>query len=134
MFNTDFFIYALGNIFNVFNLILIAFGVHAGILIGALPGLSATMGVALLLPLTFGLRPESGILMLIGLHCGAMYGGSISAVLLHTSGTSAAPATCVDGYPMASKAPSWLGDRILSVGSFIGGILVLSCCCFWHRR
>jgi putative tricarboxylic transport membrane protein len=122
VFNTDFFIYALGNIFNVFNLILIMFGVAAGILIGALPGLSATMGVALLLPLTFGLRPESGIPMLIGLYCGAMYGGSISAVLLHTPGTSAAAATCVDGYPMARKGQAGLAIGFSLVGSFIGGI------------
>ncbi len=122
MFKTDFFIYALGNILNVANLGLILFGVAAGIIIGALPGLSATMGVALLLPLTFGMRPESGIPMLIGLYCGAMYGGSISAVLLHTPGTSAAAATCVDGYPMARKGEAGLAIGYSLVGSFFGGI------------
>ena len=59
-------------------------GVAAGICIGALPGLTATMGVALLLPLTFGMDATSGILMLLGIYVGAIYGGSISAILLHT--------------------------------------------------
>ena len=57
-------------------------GVAAGICIGALPGLTATMGVALLLPLTFGMDATSGILMLLGIYVGAIYGGSISAILL----------------------------------------------------
>lgn len=58
-------------------------GVVAGICIGALPGLTATMGVALLLPMTFGMDAAQGILMLLGIYCGAIYGGSISAILLH---------------------------------------------------
>ena len=58
-------------------------GVAAGICIGALPGLTATMGVALLLPLTFGMDATAGILMLLGIYVGAIYGGSISAILLH---------------------------------------------------
>ena len=62
-------------------------GVAAGICIGALPGLTATMGVALLLPLTFGMDATAGILMLLGIYVGAIYGGSISAILLHTPGT-----------------------------------------------
>ena len=66
-----------------------AVGVLSGICIGALPGLTATMGVALLLPMTFGMEAAQGILMLLGIYCGAIYGGSISAVLLHTPGTPA---------------------------------------------
>ena len=78
-----------------------AAGVLCGICIGALPGLTATMGVALLLPMTFGMDAAQGILMLIGIYCGAIYGGSISAVLLHTPGTPASAATAIDGYAMA---------------------------------
>ena len=70
-------------------------GVAAGICIGALPGLTATMGVALLLPLTFGMDATAGILMLLGIYVGAIYGGSISAILLHTPGTPASAATAV---------------------------------------
>ena len=66
-------------------------GVVAGICIGALPGLTATMGVALLLPMTFGMDAAQGILMLLGIYCGAIYGGSISAILLHTPGTPLLP-------------------------------------------
>ena len=72
-------------------------GVAAGICIGALPGLTATMGVALLLPLTFGMDATAGILMLLGIYVGAIYGGSISAILLHTPGTPASAATAIDG-------------------------------------
>ena len=75
-------------------------GVAAGICIGALPGLTATMGVALLLPLTFGMDATAGILMLLGIYVGAIYGGSISAILIHTPGTPASAATAIEGYQM----------------------------------
>lgn len=78
-------------------------GVAAGICIGALPGLTATMGVALLLPLTFGMDATSGILMLLGIYVGAIYGGSISAILLHTPGTPASAATAIDGYQFSKR-------------------------------
>lgn len=77
--------------FNTF--LYMAMGTIAGICIGALPGLTATMGVALLLPMTFGMDASQGILMLLGIYCGAIYGGSISAILLHTPGTPASAAT-----------------------------------------
>lgn len=78
-------------------------GVAAGICIGALPGLTATMGVALLLPLTFGMDATAGILMLLGIYVGAIYGGSISAILLHTPGTPASAATAIDGYQFSKR-------------------------------
>ncbi|MDD4843249.1 MAG: tripartite tricarboxylate transporter permease, partial [Anaerotignum sp.] len=84
-------------------LLYMALGVAAGICIGALPGLTATMGVALLLPLTFGMDAESGILMLLGIYVGAIYGGSISAILLHTPGTPASAATAIDGYEFSKR-------------------------------
>ena len=100
---------------------MIVFGVAAGILIGALQGLGDN-GSGLAVAFDFWTEAESGIPMLIGLYCGAMYGGSISAVLLHTPGTSAAAATCVDGYPMARKGQAGLAIGFSLVGSFIGGI------------
>ena len=78
-------------------------GVVAGICIGALPGLTATMGVALLLPMTFGMEAAQGILMLLGIYVGAIYGGSISAVLLHTPGTPASAATAIEGYKLSQR-------------------------------
>ena len=75
------------------NLLIALFGATAGIIIGGLPGLSATMGVALLIPVTFGMHPASGLIMLGAVYCGAIYGGSIAAILVRTPGTPAAAAT-----------------------------------------
>ncbi|WP_413699837.1 tripartite tricarboxylate transporter permease [Psychromonas sp. KJ10-10] len=65
------------------------FGVLGGIILGALPGLTATMGVAILLPFTFGMSATPALVMLIGVYIGGIYGGSISAILLKTPGTPA---------------------------------------------
>src|SRR5690625_997527 len=78
-------------------------GVLAGIIIGILPGLSATMGVALLVPVTFGMETIPGMLLLVGIYFGAIYAGSITAILLRTPGTPSAAATLIDGYPLAQK-------------------------------
>lgn len=120
--NPDFLLTAIGNVFNPLSLLAIFAGVTIGIVIGALPGLTATMGVALLLPITFGMKPEIGLPMLMALYCGAMYGGSISAILIHTPGTGAAAATCLDGYPMAQKGEGGKAIGFSLVASFIGGI------------
>ena len=113
---------ALLNVFDPVTLIAIATGVTIGIIIGALPGLSATMGVSLLLPITFGMDPSVGIPMLMALYCGAMYGGSISAILIHTPGTPAAAATCLDGYPMARRGEGGIAIGFSLIASFCGGI------------
>ena len=84
-------------------LLLLIVGTGAGILIGAMPGLSVNMGIALLYPLTFAFDGVQGIIMLLGVYCGAIYGGSISAILLNTPGTPASAATTLDGYPMAKN-------------------------------
>lgn len=100
----DAFLTAVANVFlSPLNLGGLIFGVTVGIVIGALPGLSVNMGIALLFPLTFSFRGIGGILMLLGIYCGAIYGGSISAILLKTPGTPASAATTIDGYPMAVK-------------------------------
>tara|TARA_R110002110_G_scaffold216406_8_gene430427 strand:+ start:3099 stop:4589 length:1491 start_codon:yes stop_codon:yes gene_type:complete len=76
-------------------------GVAIGIVVGALPGMSGTMGVALALPFTFYMQPVSAILLLLGLYKGAIYGGSISAILINTPGMASSACTVLDGYPMA---------------------------------
>ncbi len=81
----------------------VALGTAAGLIVGALPGLSATMGVALLSPLTFFLPPLVGIPFLVGIYKGADVGGFIPAILIRTPGTNAAAATLLDGYPLAQK-------------------------------
>ncbi len=106
-----------------------AMGVLAGICIGALPGLTATMGVALLLPMTFGMDAAQGILMLLGIYCGAIYGGSISAVLLHTPGTPASAATAIDGYALAQRGEAGRALGIVTLSSYIGGLV--SVLCLW---
>ncbi len=96
-------------------------GVTVGILIGALPGIGPPSGVAMLLPLTFGMDPTSGIIMLAALYAGTMYGGTITAVLINTPGESASVVTCLDGYQMALKGEAGKALGIAAIGSFIAG-------------
>jgi len=85
------------------NYLAIFLGVGIGIFIGAIPGFTGAMGVALALPFTFYLHPITAILFLVGIYKGAIYGGSITAILIKTPGTPAAACTVLDGYPMAKK-------------------------------
>ncbi|MBW2145695.1 MAG: tripartite tricarboxylate transporter permease [Deltaproteobacteria bacterium] len=85
------------------NFVAIFAGVGVGIITGAIPGMTGTMGVALALPFTFYMDPITGILFLVGLYKGAIYGGSITAILIKTPGTPAAACTVLDGYPMAQQ-------------------------------
>ncbi|MHA7849336.1 tripartite tricarboxylate transporter permease [Roseovarius sp.] len=78
-------------------------GVVIGVIGGAIPGMSATMAVALTLPFTFAMQPITGILLLLGVYKGGIFGGSIPAILIKTPGTPASSATILDGYPMAEK-------------------------------
>lgn len=111
------------NVFSPFNASMIFLGTFLGLFIGAMPGLSATMGLALLLPITFSMPPETGISMLAALYIAAMYGGSISAILLRTPGTPAAAATVLDGYPMAERGEAGRALGISLSASLVGGVL-----------
>jgi putative tricarboxylic transport membrane protein len=113
----------INEVFNLQIAFFIIVGVFTGICIGALPGLTATMGVALVLPLTFGMDAVPGILLLIGVYVGAIYGGSISAILLRTPGTPAAAATAMDGYEFSKRGESGRALGISTVSSFIGGLV-----------
>ena len=113
----------LTNVFTFQIFMFIILGVFTGICIGALPGLTATMGVALVLPLTFGMEATPGILLLIGVYVGAIYGGSISAILLRTPGTPAAAATVLDGYEFSKRGESGRALGISTISSFIGGVV-----------
>ena len=104
-----------------FNLLMATAGVIVGILIGALPGIGPPSGVALLLPLTFGMEPTSGIIMLAALYAGTMYGGTITSVLINTPGESASVVTCLDGYQMALQGRAGPALGIAAIGSFIAG-------------
>lgn len=105
------------------NLIMMIIGVTIGIVVGCMPGLSAAMGVALLLPLTFGMAPETGLIMLGGIYCGAIFGGSISAILIHTPGTPASAATALDGYELTKQGKAGKALGTACIASFFGGLL-----------
>lgn len=116
-------LYGFAAAFQIVNLFAALVSVAVGIIVGSLPGLSAAMGVALLIPITFGMPAETALIALAGVYCGAMYGGSISAILLHTPGTSSAAATAIDGYPMTLKGQAGKALATATIASFIGGIL-----------
>ena len=107
------------------NLLCCLGGVVAGMLVGVLPGLGPTAGTALLLPLTFGMEPVQSIVLLAGIYYGAMYGGTISSVLINTPGEAASVITCVDGYPMAKQGRAGQALGIAAIGSFVGGTISL---------
>lgn len=113
----------LVNVLAFKNLLAIAVGTALGLFVGAMPGLSATMALAILLPLTFGMEPATGLSMLASLYLGAMYGGSISAILIRTPGTPAAAATVLDGYPLAQKGFAGKALGVSLIASFIGGVI-----------
>ena len=105
------------------SLLLSVLGVALGIVIGALPGLTATMGVAILLPFTFGMDPVPGLLMISGVFFGGIYGGSITAIMLNIPGTPAAAATAMDGYALTLQGKAGLALGTATISSFIGGTL-----------
>ena len=119
----DLLVHSYANIFTLKVMFVIVVGVTAGIVIGALPGLTATMGVALLIPLTFGRPVAESLSMLMGIYTGAMYGGAISAILIRTPGTPAAAATILEGYPMCKKGLAGSAMSMSLFSSFVGGLI-----------
>lgn len=104
-------------------LIAILVGSIAGTIVGALPGLSSTLGVALLIPFTFGLPAHVAFGLLGGMYCSSIYGGSITAILINTPGTGAAAATTLDGYPMTLKGEGGKALATAIWSSFFGGMV-----------
>lgn len=113
---------ALPNVLEWTNFAAVIIGVIAGIVVGAMPGLSATMAISVLVPFTFGLEPLVALGLMAGIYNGAMYGGAIPAVLLRIPGTPAAVATTFDGYPMAQKGEGGFALQVAVISSAIGGI------------
>ncbi|WP_300001480.1 tripartite tricarboxylate transporter permease [uncultured Cedecea sp.] len=109
-------------VFSPETITIIFLGVFGGIIIGALPGLTVNMGIALLLPLTYSFQGMTGILLLLAVYCGAVYGGSITAILISTPGTPASAATVLDGYPMAKKGQAGRALGLSTMGSMFGGV------------
>jgi len=114
---------SLANVFTFESMLFIIIGVFVGLVIGALPGLSVTLGVALMLPFTFGMSPTSGMLMLVGVYCSGIFGGSITAILLRTPGTAASIMTANDGYALAAQGKAYKALSMSLYASVIGGLL-----------
>jgi putative tricarboxylic transport membrane protein len=114
---------ALAGVFDPISIVLIFIGVAAGIIVGALPGLTATMAIALLVPFTFGMAPIHGLVLLGAIYSGAIYGGSFSAILINTPGTPSAIATTFDGFPMAQRGEAYRAIITATISSIFGGVV-----------
>lgn len=119
----DHFLYAINVVFLWQNILLIIVGTAVGMLFGALPGLTVTLAVTLVLPFTFDLPPESGIVLLTGVYCAGTYAGSISAILINTPGTPSSVATAWDGYPLTRNGKSFEALGIALHASVLGGLI-----------
>src|SRR5713226_1667058 len=105
------------------NLLYTLIGVFIGTMISHLPGIGPSAGIALLIPVTFGMDPPTALMMLAGIYYGCMYGGAVTAILLNTPGDAAAVMTVLDGYPLARKGRAGAALAIAAVSSFIAGTL-----------
>ena len=105
------------------NLALALFGVVAGTIVGSIPGLTATMALAILVPMTFSMEPASALILLGAIYTGAIYGGAYAAILLNTPGTPSAIATTFDGYPMAKRGDGDLAVALACFASVFGGMV-----------
>jgi len=115
------------------NLLGAALGVLIGQIIGVLPGIGPSAAIAILLPITFGLDPTMAMIMFIGIYYGAMYGGTITSVLLRIPGESASVMTTLDGYEMAKQGRAGAALGIAAFGSFIAGTLGIVALMFLAR-
>ena len=117
--------------FTPINLLMVLVGCFAGTFIGMLPGLGPVSAIALMIPVTYGLDPASGLILISGVYYGAVFGGSTSAILINAPGVSGAVATAFDGYPMAQSGNAGKALAIAAYSSFAGGtigaILLLLC-------
>ena len=113
---------ALSVLFSIEGILAMFLGLCMGIVFGAIPGLTSTLALSLLVPVTFGMDPAIAMLIMCGSYCGAEYGGSISAILIGVPGTPAAFATKMDGYPMMKKGKAWNALRMSAWASMWGGL------------
>lgn len=108
-------------------LIALMIGVVGGMIIGIIPGLGPSVGIALLLPVSFSMDPTAALVMMTAMYTTGVYGGSITAVLCHTPGTAASAATTMDGYEMTKKGRGMEAISIVTVASVMGGIIGAVC-------
>lgn len=120
----------LASLFNVDTLLLMALATLAGIVIGALPGLTATMAVSLMVSLTYGMEARNALAILIALYLGGIYGGSRSAILLNVPGTPSSAATALEGFPLTQQGKGSISGIVATTVSACGalvGLVFLAC-------
>jgi putative tricarboxylic transport membrane protein len=103
------------------NIVYLLVGTLVGMIVGIIPGFGPSAGLAILLPVTFGMEPTGAVMMLAAIYYGAMYGGTITSILLNTPGESATVAATFDGYPLAQQGRAGPALVMQAVASFIGG-------------
>ncbi len=108
------------------NLLYTFLGCLMGTMIGVLPGIGPSAGIALLIPITFGMNPTSALIMMAGIYYGAMYGGSLTSILINVPGESASVMTCLDGFQMAKQGRAGAALAVSAIGSFIAGTLSIA--------
>jgi putative tricarboxylic transport membrane protein len=118
-------LYGFGIAFQPWNLLACFFGVFVGTLVGVLPGIGPVGAMSLLLPITFGISPVTGIIMLAGIYYGSMYGGSTTSILVNIPGEAASVVTCLDGHQMAMQGRAGPALGIAAFGSFFAGTIGL---------
>ncbi len=117
------FLQYMDNVFTPFNFLILVLGTAGGLIFGALPGLSPTMAVALLIPFTFHMEPASGLILLGAMYTATVAGGAVSAILLKIPGAPANIATTLDGHAMARQGNAALALQLSFLSSGVGGVL-----------
>jgi putative tricarboxylic transport membrane protein len=105
------------------NLLMVAIGCFVGTFIGMLPGLGPISAIALMIPITYGFDPATGLILMAGVYYGAIFGGSTSSILINAPGVAGTVATAFDGYPMARKGQAGKALAIAAYSSFSGGTI-----------
>ena len=118
---------SLWSLISIKNIVIVSLSSIGGILIGAMPGLTSTMGIALLSGITYGMDSDIALLVLIGIYVGGTYGGSISAILIGIPGTGSAASTVADGHALAVKGEGRLALSLATIASFIGTLFGMIC-------
>lgn len=119
----DLIVQVVSGIFNPLTLFMVVWGTFLGVFVGAVPGLNGAVGVALLVPFTFGLSPENGLLLLGGIYMGSHYGGAITAILLNTPGDVVAACTAMEGFPLAKQGRAKEALYIAICSCVFGGLV-----------
>lgn len=118
---------AITQVFQPYMILIILLGNFIGVVVGALPGITGSMAIAILLPLTFSMSAAEGLMLLLGIYPGGIFGGSIAAILLNLPGDPPAVMTTLDGYPMAQKGQAGRAIGMSTTASLLGSLFGILC-------